>query len=268
MRAASLAILALSIVTQAGGQHRLDPVARASGGVWLRGGGDPWAVLGAAPLLATAPGARFGIASFPAPWGLPELSGHAAVFALPAGPGAIGLALTRTGFDLLSETTLSLAFGGRAGIVCYGLTARYRALRIERHGSAWIPGVDAAVVIGAAGWLSWGIRVIDAISAPVGRTGERTREGVSLALNVGPPGGPILAMQLGREVDGQFSTSAGLSYGRGEALALLLGTSGALDRIHCGLEITPGPVNVGYGALVHPVLGVSHSVWVGFGAAP
>lgn len=268
MRAASLAILALSIVTPAGGQHRLDPVARASGGVWLRGGGDPWAVLGAAPLLATAHGAQSGIASFPAPWGLPELSGYAAVFALPAGPGAIGVGLTRTGFDLLSETTVSLAFGGRAGIVLYGLTARYRALRIERYGSAWIPGVDAAVVIGAAGWFSWGIRVSDIIRVPVGKTGERTREGVSLALNLGSPGGPVLAMQLGREEDGPLSTSAGLSYGRGDALALLLGTSGAFDRIHCGLEITPGPISVGYGALVHPVLGVSHSVWIGFGTAP
>ncbi len=268
MRAAALAILALSIVSTSGGQHRLDPVARASGGVWLREGGDPWAVLGAAPLLATVSGLAFGIASFPSPWGLGELSGHAAALAFPVGPGAIGFALSRTGFELLSETTFNLGFGGRAGIVRYGMTARLRALRIERYGSAGIPGVDAAVVIETAGWFRWGIRVTDVVRMPVGRSGERTREGASLALTIGPPGGPSVSMQLGRDADGPLSTGAGFSYGRGGAVALFAGTSGAFDRIHCGLEVRPGAVSVGYGALVHPDLGLSHSIWIGFGGAP
>ena len=151
MRIAAWAVLTLSFSHLAAGQHRLDPVARSAGGVWLRGGGDPWCVLGAPPLLASVRRTTVGLAHFPSPWGLDELSGSVAVIAVPAGGGALGASLARSGFDLFAETYLGIAYGGATGALRYGITARYRHLRIERYGSTGIPSIAAVPCSG--GWL-------------------------------------------------------------------------------------------------------------------
>ncbi len=261
MRKAVLALLTLSLVPVVTGQHRFDPVARSAGGVWLREGGDPWCTLGAPALLSSVRRMQGGLAHFPAPWGIGELSGSAAVLAIPAGPGGIGLSVTRFGFDLYAETNLGVAYGGSAGILLYGIGARYRHLRIERYGSAGVPCIDAAVVIVTGDWFRWGIRITDVNRPALGRTGERVRESVSLAVAFFPPGAPSLAFQAERDELGSFSTKAGVSY-KGEILSVRFGMSGSFTRIHCGLEVTPGGLGIGYGVVVHPELGWSHSAWL------
>ncbi len=243
-------------------QHRFDPVARSAGGVWIREGGDPWCVLGSAPLLASVSSISAGLAHFPSPWGVAELAGSAAVIAVPAGPGVLGASVTHSAFELYAETDLGVAYGAAVGALVYGVTARYRYLRIERYGSTGFASVDASVVITTGEWFRWGLRITDLNRPVIGNTGERVREAASVAAALSLPDAPQLLLEAERDGLGFFTSRVGIVHAVGELLTARFGMSGSFTRIHCGLEVMPGGMGFGYGVVVHPELGWSHSLWL------
>jgi hypothetical protein len=267
VRLSALALLTLIAVRASDAQLTFDPVSRSAGGIWLRKGGDPWCALSAPPLLHSIGTFTAGFAHFPSAWGLAPLTSSAAVAALPAGSGGVGFSLTRFGGRLYSESEAGIAWGASAGRFLYGAALRIRHLSIERYGSALTPRLDIAAAVATGGWLLWGVRVTDVNRGAIGRSGERLRQGLAAAAALEPEGLPGLLLQAGNAGGDDFSLSAALSYDA-PPLSLLAGASGSFSRLHAGAYCTTGRFVFGYGVVVHPVLGWSHSFWVAAGVDP
>lgn len=267
MRLLAMALSTLLLFRPAGAQTTLDPVSRSAGGVWLREGGDPWCALSAPPLLGSVRGFTAGFAHFPSAWGLGPLTSSALAAAVPAGPGVAGFSLTRFGAGLYSETEAGIAWGASAGAFRYGAALRVRHLWIERYGTALTPRADVAVAVSTGNWFTWGVRVTDLNRGAVGRSGERLPQGVSIAAAMLPPGFPGLLLQAGNDEGGGVTFRAGFSFDV-RPVAVRAGTSGSFDRIHAGVGLPAGRFVAGYGVVVHPVLGWSHSFWLAMGGEP
>jgi hypothetical protein len=266
LRLHALALTTLLIFPPAGAQMTFDPVSRSAGGVWLREGGDPWCALSAPPLLFYVSGFTAGFAHFPSGWGLVPLTATALVAAVPAGPGVAGFSLTRFGAGLYSETEAGVAWGGSAGVFRYGASFKVRHLSIERYGTALTPRLDLAAAA-ATDWFTCGVRVTDVNRGAVGGSGERLRQGVSIAAAMLPRGMPGLLLQAGNDEGTGISVRAGLSFVL-MPVAIRAGTSGSFDRIHAGVDLPAGRFTAGYGVVVHPVLGWSHSFSLTLGGDP
>jgi hypothetical protein len=267
VRRSAIALLALLVPRPLEAQLTFDPVSRSAGGVWLRKGGDPWCALSAPPLLGSIARLTAGFAHFPSAWGLGPLTSSAAVAALPAAGGGVGFTVTRFGGRLYSETEAGIAWGSSAGAFLYGAALRLRYLSIERYGSALTPRLDLAAAVATGEWLVWGLRITDVNRGAIGRSGERLRQGVALAASFGPGGLPCFLFQAGSGDGEDFSVSAALSYDV-RPFSLIAGASGSFGRLHAGAQWTAGGFNFGYGVVVHPVLGWSHSFWVAAGVDP
>ena len=265
MRRQALALLTLVILPSLRAQQSFDPVSRSAGGIWLRNGADPWCAITAPPLLASVRGVNGGAAYFPSAWGLGPLTASSAVVAVPAGVGAVGFALTRYGTGAYRETGLGIAWGSAKGALLFGATVRLRHLAIDRYGSAWTPGLDFAAVVTTGDWFRCGIRVTDLNRGALGRSGERLRQGLSLAASAVAPGFPGLLLQAGNDDGGAFSVRAAITL-EAEPVVLRAGASGSFSRIHAGIEYPAGRFVAGYGVVVHPVLGWSHAFWISAGA--
>lgn len=261
MRESLLAILVLSSSCILWARQSHDPVSRSLGGVWLRPGNDPWVTLDAPSLLASAKGLQAGFAHYPAMWGLRSLGASAFAAAFPVSPGGVGIAITRFGGESYSETEAVVAWGMASGALESGVDLRLRHLSIPGYGHATTPRLDVAAALHLHAWLRCGIRVCDLNRGPVGRSGERLAQRVSVAVALHPPGLPALLVQADGEGEGGPAFRAGISLG-GEVFTFRAGASGSFTRIHTGLSITTGRFTAGYGIVVHPVLGWSHSFWI------
>jgi hypothetical protein len=264
MRHAVSALLTLLLIHPIHAQLSFDPVSRAAGGVWLREGGDPWCAVSAPPLLRSVQAFGAGFAHFPSAWGLGPLTSSAAAAAMPAGPGVVGVSLTRFGSDLYCETEGGIAWGASAGALLYGAALRLRHLSIERYGSAWTPRVDLAAAVATAEWFLWGVRVTDVNRGPVGRSGERLRQGIAIAAAFIPRGLPGLFLQAENDGGSGFSVRAGVSLDV-RTVSVRAGTSDSFTRIHAGFALPAGRFVFGYGIVAHPVLGWSHGFWLSAG---
>lgn len=260
-----LAALLFCIARPAAGQLPLDPVSRSSAGIWVRPVGDHWCVLGAPPLLSAARAPSAGFAHYPSAWGLPALTASAAAATFPAGPGWLGVSASRFGAGPYTETEFGAGYGLARATLRIGASLRIRRLAIERYGSALTPRLDAAAVLHTGEWLLLGFRMTDLNRGSIGGTGERLREGLTLAAAVTPRGIPSLLLQLGGEGEGGAPTVAAAIAGEAPPLSFTAGASGSFTTIHSGLRLSAGALGLGYGVTVHPVLGWSHAFWFDIG---
>ncbi|HLB00130.1 MAG TPA: hypothetical protein VJO14_01975 [Bacteroidota bacterium] len=258
LKIATMFIICAAWAVTARSQERFDPVAEAGGGVWLRQGWDPWCVLDAQALLSPAGHARLGVAHSPGAFGLGELSASAASVAFPLGAGGAGVAVTRFGYDLYSEHSGVIAFGGGTGPMRFGAGIRYTRISIRGYGSTGMAGLDFTVLVAPLQWMRCGLRLTDVNRPRIGSSGERARATVSMAIAVLISRGLDCSLQAERNVRGRFAVRAGLAVRTSARMIVRCGASEDFGRIHAGVELSGVPAGVGYSVSVDPLLGWSH----------
>jgi len=238
-------------------QERFDPVAVSGGGVWIRQGPDPWCVLDAQPLLSFVGSQRVGVAHSPGAFELRELAASAVTFVFPVPSGGAGVALTRFGFDLYSEYSCAVSWGGGNGPLRFGGSLRYRRIAIRRYGSAGVVTADVGGLLVPVSWFRAGVRLTDVTRPPMGGSGERVHAGVSMAVMFILQGLLDCSIQAGQDAVGEISCSAAVSVRCTRWMLLRGGASGDFGRIHAGIFVDGERAGVGYAFSLDPLLGLS-----------
>ncbi len=229
------------------------------GGAAVAVGNDPLALRANPSLAALSTIRTLSVAYAPAWMGLPELSLSTIAFCEPFSFGAVGVSVSRFGFALYRETTLSAMAGLRLGEQFgIGVTVNAFHLAIERYGSAWTLGLDAGAVVLLSPELLFGIAVTNLSAPRIGACRERLPEACTAGISYRPLGDLTLTLEASRESGFPLGIRGGASCELLGCFALRAGMSDGPETWSAGCGLTLGAVALDYALTTHPALGMSH----------
>jgi hypothetical protein len=191
-------------------------------------------------------------------YGIPEATGWSARTGVCAGPGRLGLELSRLGGELYEERTLGVLIAVEPSADLH-VGAAVRGLGIAARGTddLWSAAMDVAVARLFIGRLIVGAQGTNITRSRIGESPIAARTTFAAALVA-----PSASVQWSFRLENSFDLSTVLSVEAplGDWLRVRLGASGEPPRIGCGVGVgregTPWPV-VDMALQWHPELGVS-----------
>lgn len=233
--------------------------AAAMGGVAVAVLRDPWA-LRTNPSLAAWIADRSVSVSFSPSWlGIPELSRYSFQYVEPTAPGTFCGAATRFGFELYSETQVSIGFGSspveRFG---WGIGLTLYHLGIERYGAATAGGVDVGFLYAVSDELLFGFSAANTTGARIGACRERIPQSFSIGVGYKPVDGVEIAADLERDPEYPLELRLGAECEILHCLSLRAGTTDRPSTYSAGMGLHVTFVCIEYALTFHPDLGSTH----------
>ncbi len=202
-------------------------------------------------------------AAYERPFALSPLETQAISVAIPLRKAAIGLQYQSYGFSLYTEDTFAASLGYNLGRRL-GLGLSVRSLRVSVEGltsHSWIV-FDLGVRGQFRNKLEWGLASWNVSGTQVAILGQGGVAGI--AVEAAPS--VWLLIDVRKESGTPTGVGAGLEYRWKKPITLRLGAGGQPERLSFGIGIRKGKIQVDYAGIYHMVLGVTHRVFLTFGA--
>ena len=193
------------------------------------------------------------------PFGLSELSSwqlslHRAWPRLGAGAAA-----QRFGGDLYNETTLTLALAHRLSPdLALGAALRYGRVAIARYGAAGTALCDLGGQLRCSGSVRAGFMLRNLFAARLGQCRESLPQSLQSGLAIYPAPGTALTIDLYLERGRGTELRCGGERRMGQHLILRAGFTTAELCLAAGFAVIRGELQLDYGFLSHPWLGLTH----------
>lgn len=227
--------------------------------------GDPWAGFVNPAMYASISGISGSIAYVPGRFEISELQSSAATLVYPFSFAATAASVHRFGFDLYSETTVSLSsarsIGDRLDV---GATVNWYHLSIERYGSASTAGITAGVRAGINEQITAGVVVSNINRPAIGENRNRLPQIIRAGLMYRPH--PLLTIAAEIEKDVLFDPEfrVGAEYVFAESFSVRAGMSDHPSRAAGGFSIQHRSIQIDYGLQWHFELGQTHFITLSF----
>ena len=229
--------------------------ATALGGAFTAVAGDLWAVSFNAGGLSRLRQDEVSLFYSPSPFGLPELSTHAAAVGICTSAGVLALSLRKFGYGFYQEFTAAISCARSIPRAGFGLTVNYHSARIARYGSAGTIAIDAGIQVDASRRLAFGVCVKNANAAAIGASREPLPQVHAVGVSYAPADDIVLALDLRKESGFDAAARFGLEYWIAYPIALRGGFSDVTSAYTGGVGIRSGLLRIDYAFTAHQDLG-------------
>jgi len=245
--------------------HVLGARSASFGGSGLLLSGDLWAGYVNPALYATVGNFAGSITYIPGRFEMSELQSSAATIVYPFSFGTTATSIHRFGFDLYSETTISLSsarsIGDRLDI---GGTVNWYHLAIERYGSTSTVGITAGIRAGISDQLTTGVVVSNINRPAVGENRNRLPQIIRAGVMYRPH--PVLNIVAEIEKDVMFDPEFrfGAEYLFSGSFSVRAGMNDRPARAAGGFSVQHRSLQIDYGLQWHFELGQTHFITLSF----
>lgn len=201
----------------------------------------------------------------PSPFDLPQLSNGGLIAAFPVDSYTACIALTRMGFSLYREMTVTAAaarsFGG---IVSAGCSINYDHLTISRYGSAFTVGIDVAAEVLLSDDIRWGFSILNLNRPTIGGEKDQLPQLFLTGINCEVLSTAGVSFAVIKDARYPVSIRTGVRFEPIENIVLRLGVSSDPSRYFAGFGIRYSSVSVDYSVATHTELGLTHTIGISF----
>jgi hypothetical protein len=201
----------------------------------------------------------------PSPFDLPQLSNGGMIAAFPLDSFTAALAMTRMGFSLYREMTVSaVAASTFGGIVSAGCSINYDHLAIARYGSAYTVGIDAAAAVLLSDDIRWGFSFLNLNRPTIGGEKDQVPQLFLTGVNCDVLSTASVSFTLIKDVRYPVSIRTGIRFAPLESIVLRAGVSSDPSRYYAGFGIRYSSISVDYSVATHAELGLTHTIGISF----
>ena len=202
----------------------------------------------------------------PSPFDLPQLSNGGLITAFPLDSFTACFALTRMGFSLYREMTVTaVAARSFGGVVSAGCGINYDHLAISRCGSASTLGIDIAATVLLSDDIRWGFSVLNINRPTIGREKDQLPQFFLTGINCDVLSTAGISFTIIKDVRYPVSIRTGVRFQPMENIVLRFGVSSDPSRYYAGFGIRYSSVSVDYSVATHTELGLTHTIGISFG---
>ncbi len=214
-------------------------------------------------LLATVPSAGAVLQWTPSRFGLTELGDASAAWAQPFGAVTARLSVQHSGFDAYHELRTEAAAAGQvAPRLLLGAAAAMQHVSMARYGGGAAWGMDIGALLEFAPGLCCAAVAENVLQLPFA---EDERMPVRLRMGMGWDAGALrIAADLEKESRHALMVRLGVEYVFEHCFFLRAGVGTAPGEGAGGFGVRAGCWDIGYAVAVHPDLGWTHTVGIGF----
>ncbi len=220
---------------------------------------DPWAALANPAMYVSITDVSVSAAYTPGRFALPELGSSAATTVFPLPIGTLAAAVHRFGFDLYSETTVSVSGSRSVGDrLAVGATLNWYHLSIERYGAAATVGITVGINAEITDNLSSGFVVSNINRPSIGHGKNTLPQMIRAGLLYRPH--PLIRILAEIEKDVLFEPEFrfGVEYFLTESFFIRAGMNDRPTRAAGGFSVSVGNLQIDYALQWHFELGQTH----------
>ncbi len=200
----------------------------------------------------------------PSPFGMEQLANYGMIVSHSSASFSGAAGLQSFGFALYKETTSSFAGAFRlSDETAAGMSVHVCHLSIERYGNAVRTLVDLGFLYSVTENISFGTAVHNVGGASFGEGDDIPRK-ILTGFSVNITNSVSLTADLVKDIRYPVSYSWSVQFLPLEQFALQIGWDGATSSVSGGVGLRLSSLQIQYGGVSHPVLGLTHSVGVSF----
>jgi hypothetical protein len=201
----------------------------------------------------------------PEQFGLQELKTVAVAAAAPVSFGSIGMTASKFGFDLYSETEITIAIASKMdGHLSVGMSVSYNHLAIARYGTAGSMIICGGFLVHVSERVDAGFNIYNLSSAVRGRT----QENLPQVFDAGTCWSPFDALKLSLDIEKDIhfppSIKAGMEHVFYSIVAIRAGIATNPDKYSWGIGVRCRSFEFGYAGYSHPDLGWTHQIEISY----
>ena len=201
----------------------------------------------------------------PSPFDLPQLSNGGMIAGFPLDSFTAAVALTRLGFSLYRETTISVAAASSfGGLVSAGCSINCDHLAIARYGSAYTVGIDAAATVLLSDDIRWGFSFLNINRPAIGGEKDQVPQLFLTGVNCDVLSTASVSLTIIKDVRYPVSVRTGARFEPLECIVLRAGLSSDPSRYYAGVSIRYSSISVDYSVATHAELGLTHTIGISF----
>jgi len=226
---------------------------------------DPWAAFVNPALYASIYNATASAAYIPGRFGLSELQSSAATVIYPLSIGTAAAAVHRFGFDLYTETTISISGARSVGDrLAVGGTLNWYHLSIERYGSAATAGITAGIRAEITEQLSTGFVVSNINRPAIGQNNNTLPQVIRAGLLYRPHPLITIAAEIEKDILFDPEFRFGAEYILSESFYIRAGMNDRPARTAGGFTLNHRSIQLDYALQWHFELGQTHFITLTF----
>lgn len=200
----------------------------------------------------------------PSPFGMEQLANYGMIISHSSESFSGSAGLHSFGFALYKETTSSFAGAYRlSDESTVGMSLHVCHLSIERYGNAVQTLVDLGFLYSITENISFGTAVHNVGGGTFGKEDDIPRK-ILTGVSVDVTGKVRLTADLVKDIRYPVSYSWGIQFLPLDQFVLQIGWDGATSSVSGGAGVRLSSIQIQYGGVSHPVLGLTHSVGVSF----
>jgi hypothetical protein len=197
----------------------------------------------------------------PAQFGLQELATRALAVTIPFSLGAVGVGVSKFGYDLYSETAVELAFARRLDEkIAAGLGVEYNRTDIARYGTAGCMLMHIGLLVQVSDNIWSGFCAHNVTAAVLGTTREKLPQVCTLGICWSPFAGFYLPLEIEKDIHFPASIKLGFEQHLLSVIALRAGIANNPDKFCMGCSVRWSGFEFGYAGYSHPDLGWTHQI--------